>query len=179
MNKLLITIVIALAVLGGGFAVFSNSNKPGSPADTPIDNTSNFEKAPDFSLEDYNGNTVSLSDFEGRPLVINSWAFWCPFCKEELDDFAKIQKEVGDKVDIIAINRAESLKVAKDFTDEIGVTDDLIFLLDPNDSFYKSIGGFSMPETIFVDKNGNILEHKRGPMDVEGIREKVEKLLEF
>ncbi len=129
--------------------------------------------APDFSLQDYRGNTVTLTQFRGRPVVVNSWAAWCPFCREELKDFATVQKEFGDRVVIIAIDRAEPLQTAKKYTDELGVTDDLVFLLDPQDSFYQSIGGFSMPETIFVDEGGNIVFHKRGPMRIEEIRERI------
>ena len=90
-----------------------------------------------------------------------------------MSDFVVVQKEVGDSVVFIAIDRVESLKTAKQFTDEIGVTDEMIFLLDSSDSFYRGIGGFSMPETIFVDIDGNIKIHKRGPMDEEEIRKKV------
>jgi len=78
-----------------------------------------------------------------------------------------------DEVAVIAIDRAESLEKAREFTDSIGVTDKFVFLLDPKDSFYKDIGGFSMPETIFVDKTGNIRLHKRGPMDFEEMKEEV------
>ncbi|MBI3421178.1 MAG: TlpA family protein disulfide reductase [Candidatus Sungbacteria bacterium] len=135
------------------------------------------DKAPDFHLQDYNGKTVNVSDFTGKPIVINSWAAWCPFCKQELPDFVTAQKEFGDRVVIIAIDRAESLEVARGYTDQQGITNKLIFLLDPSDSFYQSIGGFSMPETIFVDKTGNIVERKRGPMDINEIRQKIQKLL--
>lgn len=136
-----------------------------------------FDKAPDFHLRDYNGKTVSLADFAGKPIIINSWAAWCPFCRKELPDFATAQQEFGDKVVIIAIDRAESIGVAKGYTDGQGTTNKLLFLLDPSDSFYQSIGGFSMPETIFVDKDGNIVDHKRGPMDINEIRERAQKIL--
>jgi len=66
------------------------------------------DPAPDFSLEDLDGNMVSLSDFRGQNLVINSWATWCPFCVTELPDFAALQKEFGDQIVVIAINRQES-----------------------------------------------------------------------
>jgi hypothetical protein len=52
-----------------------------------------------------------------------------------------------------------------------------VLLLDPADSFYQSIGGFSMSETVFVDKDGFIREHKRGPMDVQEMRERIQKIL--
>lgn len=166
---LIIGIVVLAAV---GWLVISNT---GNHQNMGMNNSSTV--APNFSLQDYSGKTVSLADFAGKPLVINSWAAWCPFCRKELVDFATVQKELGDKVVIIAIDRAETGDVAKKYTDELGVTNDLIFLIDPSDSFYQSIGGFSMPETIFVDKNGSIVEHKRGPMDVNEIREKAQKLL--
>lgn len=131
-------------------------------------------RLPEFSLQNYEGQTITPASFAGRPLVINSWAAWCPFCREELRDFAKVKKEFGDKLEIVAIDRAESLTVAKKYSDELGVTNDFVFLLDPGDSFYQSLGGFSMPETIFVDKNGNIVFHKRGPMKLEEIRRRVQ-----
>lgn len=170
MSKVIVIIfvVIVIITLGGGFYLLPNPNNTKNPSDN------NLEKVPDFELKDYSGNTVTLSDFAGRPLVINSWAAWCPFCVDELPDFAAAQKELGDKVVIIAIDRAESLKIAKEYTDELGITDDLILLIDPRDSFYKSIGGFTMPETIFVDKDGFIRDRKRGPMELEEILEKIE-----
>lgn len=145
----------------------SNNNVPSAQS----------EKVPDFTLQDYTAKTVRLADFAGKPLVINSWAAWCPFCRKELVDFVAVQKEFDDKVIIIAVDRAETRDIAKKYTDELGVTGDMVFLLDPSDSFYQSIAGFSMPETIFVDKNGLIVDHKRGPMDVQEMRERIQKIL--
>jgi len=172
MNKVL-AIVIGILIVGGvGWLAISSRN-----ASEESTRRTQFEKAPDFALQDYDGKTVRFADFAGKSLVINSWAVWCPFCRKELVDFAAAQKEFGDDVAIIAIDRAESRETAKKYTDEMGVTNDLIFLLDPSDSFYRSIGGFSMPETIFVDRNGNIVERKRGSMEINEIREKIQKLL--
>ncbi len=145
---------------------------------TQTDSSPKSDKAPDFHLQDYNDKTVSLTDFTGKPVVINSWAAWCPFCQKELVDFAAAQKEFEDQVVIVAIDRAESREVAKKYSDELGVTGDLIFLLDPSDSFYQSIGGFSMPETIFVAKNGAIMDHKRGPMEIDEIRDRIRKIMQ-
>jgi len=171
--KKVLAIIIGILIIGSvGWLVISNRTTPDESG-----RQAHFEKAPGFALQDYNGKTVNLADFAGKPRVINSWAAWCPFCVQELPDFVAAQKEFGDKVAIIAIDRSESLAVAKSYTDQQGITDNLIFLLDPSDSFYRSIGGFSMPETIFVDKDGNIVFHKRGPMDINEMRQKIEKLL--
>lgn len=163
-----------VAVLVAGWLIISRTGDHTnmSPVDTPA-----TERAPDFNLQDYNGEMVGLADFAGTPLVINSWAAWCPFCRKELVDFAAAQKEFGDRVVIIAIDRAEARDTAKQYTDELGVTNGMVFLLDPSDSFYQSIGGFSMPETIFVDTNGIIVDHKRGPMELEEMRERINAIL--
>lgn len=177
----ILTIIIIAVVIVGWLAISRTGQSPNtsSTGNTPVPTAqeTKLEKTPNFSLQDYNGKTVSLADFVGQPLVLNSWAAWCPFCRKELPDFVTVQKEFGDKVVVISINRQESLSTAKGYTDAQGTSKELIFLLDPDDLFYRSIGGFSMPETIFVDKDGFIREHKRGPMDLNEIRQKIQKIL--
>ncbi|MBI2004627.1 TlpA family protein disulfide reductase [Patescibacteria group bacterium] len=172
--KIIISIAIVAVVLGVIVIVLQRGSSS-QPADVSIVSLDSSIK--NLALKDYNGKTVTLADFSGKPLVINAWAAWCPFCRKELPDFVTAQKEFGDKVVIIAINRQESLAVAKGYTDMQGTSNDLIFLLDQGDSFYQAISGFSMPETIFVDRNGAIAEHKRGPMDINEIRQKIQKLI--
>lgn len=131
-----------------------------------------------LSLVDYNGVVQDTPNFGGVPMVINSWASWCSFCKEELPAFAQVQKEITrDNVLFIAINRRESRDIAKKYSDDLGITNDLVLLLDASDSFYKAIGGFAMPETIFVDKDGSVVFHKRGHMTVEEIRREAYKII--
>lgn len=131
----------------------------------------------EFVLSDYDGREVKLSDFRGKPVVVNAWASWCPFCIKELPDFVKAQEEFQDKVVIIAVNRRESLEVAKSFSDVHVAAGKLIFLLDPADTLYQAINGFSMPETVFVDRDGIIRFHKRGPMDLEEMRRRIQEIL--
>ncbi|MBI2889061.1 MAG: TlpA family protein disulfide reductase [Candidatus Liptonbacteria bacterium] len=126
---------------------------------------------------DYEGSFVSLADFSGKALVVNSWAVWCPFCKKELEDFARLQETFGERVAVVAVDRAEPLAKSKEFTDSISVTGRMTFLIDPSDSFYKAIGGFSMPETLFIDRDGRIAFHKRGPLTFEDMQRQVEALL--
>lgn len=181
MNRYII-IGIGLAIIAG--ALFLGISNRGANTQTgPDTNTqrqtsrSDFDQFSSASLVDYRGNEVSLEEFKGKPLVINSWAVWCPFCVKELPTFAELQKEFGDKIIVIAIDRQEPLAKAKSFTDGLGITDDMRFLLDASDSFYKSIGGFSMPETIFVNSTGEIVVHKRGPMELDEMRAHANKII--
>jgi len=183
--KATLSIIIIVVVVFLGFLLFrggSNetpvTDSDGSGGETEVENTTKrYDKAPNFSLQDIDGNTVNLDDFKGKTLVINSWAVWCPFCVDELPDFGKLQEEFGDEIVMIAIDRQESLEKSKSFTDNLGITDDMLYLLDPKDSFYKSIGGFSMPETIFVDGDQNIIIHKRGPMELDEMIAKTNQTL--
>jgi len=176
--KNIIPFAIGVIILGIiGWFLASPLETPGSLPQNESKGAAEFQILPALSLKDYNGNVISLSSLVGKPLVINSWAAWCPFCRKELQDFAELQKEFGEQVLIIAIDRAETLEIAKGFSDELGVSNDLLFLLDPSDSFYQTIGGFAMPETIFVASDGSIQEHRRGPLSKDEIRQKIQNLI--
>ncbi|MDA1335054.1 MAG: TlpA disulfide reductase family protein [bacterium] len=131
----------------------------------------------DMEFVDYDGNAVHLSDLSGKPLVVNSWAKWCPFCVRELPDFASVQEELGDSVVFVAINRQESLSKAKGYTDDLGLTDKMIFWRDPDDRFYKNLGHPSMPQTLFIKRDGTINFHKRGVMTREEVLGQARALL--
>ncbi|MEX0910425.1 MAG: TlpA disulfide reductase family protein [Candidatus Paceibacterota bacterium] len=171
-KKYLIIIVGVIVIIGVVFFISSKSDNVRNES-----NGSDFALFADASLVNYRGEIVSLEEFRGQVLVINSWAAWCPFCRDELPDFAKLQQEFGDEITVIAIDRQEPLEKSKGYTDELGITDDMLFLLDSSDSFYKAIGGFSMPETIFVNRAGQIVVHKRGPMELEEMREHTLKVI--
>ena len=130
----------------------------------------------ELPLTDYAGETRTLAEFEGAPLVVNAWASWCPFCTKELPDFAALQNEFP-RIRVIAVNRAESLETSKEYTDERGITGSMTFLLDEDDALYRGIGGFSMPETLFLNEAGEIVFHKRGPMTLEEMRSLVREHL--
>ena len=173
MSKPIIIGVGVLALIGGGILLLTQGGTTLEEQGTTLGSQ---RQVKDFTFVDYDGNTVALADFSGKPLVINSWASWCPFCVKELPDFALLQKKFPEMV-VIAVDRRESLNTAKSYTDDIGITDDLVFLLDNSDSFYRSIGGFTMPETIFVDKDGIIQIHKRGIMSLDEMERNAEKIL--
>lgn len=134
--------------------------------------------APDFTLQDIlSGADVRLSSFRGRVVVINLWATWCPFCLGELADMARTQKEFGEKAVFIAVNRAEPLEKITKYIREAHLEGTLMFLQDPSDFVYQSLGGFSMPETVFVDRDGMMRDRRRGPMNLEEMRRRVENIL--
>lgn len=128
-----------------------------------------------MSFEDEDGVCKELSQLAAPVTVVNVWATWCPFCVEELPDLGRLAQEFPD-IPVVAINRAEPAEVAQEFLATLDIGNDVHFLFDPNDAFYKEIDGFGMPETVFIDEEGTILFHKRGVMSLEEMRGIIELL---
>lgn len=140
----------------------------------PSENPTNSEAARSLTADgdsivysDLEGNQVHLEKYAGKVRVVNSWATWCPFCANELKDFNELAAQYSsDEVVVIAINRKEPVGKVKAYLSQLGTFDNLIFVQDKNDSFYKSIAGFAMPETVFYNTDGTVFLHKRGFMNL-------------
>ncbi len=165
------SLFILIAVLGiAGMLFFGIRSAEETPA-------RDIDRVIDIPLRAYDGTETSLRTFVGTPLVINSWAVWCPFCREELPDFARLKEEYGEQIKMIAINRAESVEGAQSFTDSLSLPAPILFLMDQSDTFYRAIGGFAMPETLFMNAAGDIVVHKRGFMDLEEMRRHTDAII--
>lgn len=175
-----IGLIIVALLLVGLFALLRSdgSENSGEENTNKAEQKDAFSGGALFELEDYEGNLIRSHDFEQEVLVVNAWASWCPFCVNELPDFAELAETFPDDVAVIAINRAEPLRTAKNYSDNLNLGDSITFLVDPEDAFYRSIGGFSMPETLFLDKNGEIVLHKRGPLSFDEMKTIIEPLIE-
>ncbi len=110
---------------------------------------------------DIKGNVVDLNSYLGQTLIIHSWASWCPQCVDQLKMFSAIVSSFPE-TKLLAINRAEDAVTAERFLNYYNLWSEVELLLDPTDHFYKSIGGYAMPETVIFDKNGSIKSHFRG-----------------
>ncbi|MFZ2886901.1 MAG: TlpA disulfide reductase family protein [Minisyncoccia bacterium] len=143
----------------------------------PPESAETFTGEYELTLSDYEGEAVELADFKRDLLVVHVWASWCPYCGEELQNLMRLKDEYED-IEVLAVNRAESLSEARAFTDLNGIdTTKIKLLIDDDDSFYKSIGGYAMPETLFIDTGGEIRFHQRGPLNMEEARVQVRTLL--
>ena len=172
--------VVLVVIIGGSIwsSYSSNSTDSSSVDGKPVVARDSGITIPNLVLNDFDGQSVDLiADLAGRPAVINSWAAWCPFCVEELPALAQAQAEFGDTVTFVAIDRAESKAVAEEYVSDLSLGSEMVFLLDPSDDFYQAIGGFAMPETLFVRADGTVAFQKRGPMRLDEIRRRTQELL--
>ena len=183
MKTKIIAVTIGAIILISGGVYLSIKNSVSLPSQTG-EETPQEEPTAEIDSELFRiefqtleGETVTLADYEDTPLVVNSWASWCSFCVKELPDFATAGEEFQDQVVIIAINRRESQEQNTNYIENLGISGEIIYLLDEDDSFYKAIGGFGIPETLFINAAGETVIHKRGPMELDEIQDKIKQVL--
>jgi peroxiredoxin len=117
--------------------------------------------APDFALPDLDGNTVRLSDFSGRPVVLNFWATWCAPCRLEMPELAQAAADYADRdLVVLAINQDETAEQVGDFLSEVGLS--LTALLDAGGEVGAAYGAFFLPTTFIVGPDGIVGAVHRG-----------------
>lgn len=155
--------------IGGTDVVHSTEGPAEGAADTGEGNGANgvTTPAPDFSMTDAEGATVRLSDFKGRPVLLNFWASWCGPCKSEMPAIQAAWEQSGQDVDFVIVNMTdmggESEEAAKAFLAEGGYTFPAYF--DAGNSAATAFGVTSIPQTYLIDAEGNIIGACMGAMD--------------
>ncbi|HEY8489196.1 MAG TPA: TlpA disulfide reductase family protein [Thermaerobacter sp.] len=152
---LVVALVLAAAFLAGVRSmghILASAPAPGKPA-------------PDFTLPQLDGPPVRLADLRGRVVVLNFWASWCVPCREETPALEAFYRRHGDEVAFYAINVAEPLDTVRAFLEEFGATYPV--LLDRDKTVFRRyrVGGY--PETFWIDPQGILRIHWRGPMTLD------------
>jgi peroxiredoxin len=120
------------------------------------------ETAPDFTLTEA-GRSVTLSQLRGKPVLLNFWASWCPPCVEETPSLVQLQKQMGEKVTILAVSEDADEAAYKQFVRDHNV--DILTVRDPRQTANTLYGTFKFPETYVIDKDGKIVRKFIGPVD--------------
>ncbi len=126
------------------------------------------EPAPGFALTDPAGKVVRLADFQGKPVLINFWATWCPPCRQEIPDLVNLQNEWGERVQILGVDLLETADIVRDYASEFGMNYPLPLDLDGKVTATYHLTG--LPETFFLDGEGVVRDHRIGVLKPEVAR---------
>lgn len=191
MNKkvLLITVIVLAAVLGIAAFLYprlSEGMQPQQLATTPPATTEATEPvrteaaqaetteateapepvaAPDFTVQDWDGNEVKLSDYIGKPIVLNFWAHWCGPCQMEMPEFNAVYEELGGEVTFLMVHMGAAVDDGKEIVTENGYTFPVVF--DTESVAGAIYGVTAYPTSFFIDADGNLQAYYIGMMDRE------------
>jgi peroxiredoxin len=132
--------------------------------------------APDFTLKNLEGNSVSLSSQRGHPVVLFFWATWCPYCEHEipvLEDFHKNLKDEG--LVILTVDVGESSAQAREYRASHDLT--LPILNDSGENIFRLYGGRAFPTNYFIDVNGRVVSVTVGMMEYDVLNLQIRALL--
>ncbi|WP_188455607.1 redoxin domain-containing protein [Virgibacillus oceani] len=134
--------------------------------------------APDFELETLAGDTVKLSDLQGKKVILNFWATWCPPCKVEMPEMQRFYEEYKDEVEILAVNLTGSEKNEKNVSSFIEQYDYTYpILLDKDSEVSDAYEIAPIPTTYFIGTNGKIQQPRKvGPMTYDYMVEMMHSL---
>jgi thiol-disulfide isomerase/thioredoxin len=136
-------------------------------------------EAPDFTVYDLEGNAHKLSDFRGKPVLLNFWASWCGPCQSEMPDFQKFYESHGDKVHFLIVNLAdgqqETVEAASAFIAEKGYTFPVYY--DTDIDAAAKYGVNVIPVSYFIDGEGYFLAWAQGALSADRLQQGMDMLL--
>lgn len=119
-------------------------------------------RLPKIPVYDSTGEQVSLQTFEGKPLVINYWASWCPPCRKEMPVLEAAQMQ-HSSVSFVFVNQGEEATVAQRFLKSQGVNIENVFY-DPASRLSRASGAAGLPTTLFFDATGKLVASHMGEL---------------
>lgn len=115
-------------------------------------------------LQGFSGNTKKLSDYKGKPLIINVWASWCGPCREEMGSLDRLARRYGGKqFNVIGISTDDDGNAAAAFIRQSKITFENY--LDSKVFLENMLGANAIPLTVLVDARGRVLLKVRGPRE--------------
>ena len=137
-----------------------------------------YVMAPDFTVYDAEGNEVKLSDFIGKPTVVNFWASWCGPCQIEMPDFDEMYKEFGEEVNFLMVNMTdgsrETADAAAKFVEDAGYAFPIYY--DTKMNAAMTYGVNSLPSTYFIDAEGHAVTRAQGIINAEVLQYAIEMI---
>lgn len=162
LQKILTILILAMAAGFAGYLLAPMAQAPNQPAHVSLLHSAVASASglavgdtpPNFTLQDINGRSVTLSHLRGHAVWINFWATWCPWCKSEMPDMEKMHQQYGNKILIYGIDFQESRKVVDTYLQQHGIHYDV--LLDKTGAVATAYDITGLPESIFIAPDGRI-----------------------
>ncbi|MFC2000277.1 TlpA family protein disulfide reductase [Chloroflexota bacterium] len=124
-------------------------------------NQSSGAPAPDFSFPTTRGDTVTLSELRGQPVLVNFWSLTCGDCIVEMPHIQAAFEEKGEEVKFVAVHLGGGTEQIRQFAEQFGL--DFIMAVDSGGQSWNRYNIRGFPVTVFVDEQGTVKHRKQGP----------------
>ena len=190
-KMVLILVLVFVVLLGGAYVLYSRfsddfkqeqlsgqaASNAGDSASSGADGKEK-QAAPDFTVYDADGNAAQLSDYIGKPIVLNFWASWCGPCKNEMPEFNEKSIELEGKVQFLMLNMTdgsrETLDTAKAYVESEGFTFPVLY--DTDIDAANTYRVYSLPTTYFIDENGGLTARASGTIDAATLQKGIDMI---
>ncbi|AGA69042.1 thiol-disulfide isomerase-like thioredoxin [Desulfitobacterium dichloroeliminans LMG P-21439] len=192
--KMYLGIVAFILFLGGAYAAYSSLSEKVDPSqgapinqevsisqDAEKDSSANKSKllAADFTVYGTDGTPYKLSDFQGKPVVLNFWASWCPPCREEMPHFNDVYQDHKQDVVFLMVDLVDGQRETEEsginFVQEQGY--DFPIYIDKNLQAATIYGVTTIPTTLFIDAEGYVFTGYKGPLKKSTLETVVNSML--
>lgn len=177
--------LVLVVLIGGAYMLYSRLSVDARPdnlsaqtptetesqmpqgSDAPAETEPSKVEAPDFTVENADGEEVKLSDYVGKPIVLNFWASWCSPCKSEMPEFNEAWEELDGEVQFLMVNMTdgsrETVDTAKEYVEGQGFSFPVFF--DTGSEAAMAYSAYSLPTTYFIDAEGYVVARAVGAID--------------
>ena len=166
LNKMVGTRWIWLMLLGAALVVTACGSKT--------------EPAPSIILPTLEGQLINLSDLQGKVVMLNFWATWCPPCRSEIPDFVELQSELGEKgLTIVGVSLdTDTPDAVKDFIQKNAINYQVLYAGEQAEEVVDKMGGIrGIPTTFLINRQGEIVKKVTGVLPKQAWQTAVSDLL--